>query len=338
MIGGRPFTGGLEGWAKFFREQTIASGGGLVRAELGSGEEKFGKHGQLKQRAQGAQALVAQKIIPCDENGSGFRLRERLTFRQVRHGAAAGDFGFECGGRFRGSGNKGEAFFAVERGEFHKSGGLPDDIVFYDKQTLGYLDRMGGPPFRIGASPGIKAGVFVCGGRAQKFHGDALVLCGGEPMGGDGRKVGNGGYDNAAKTGGECGFGRLLQAHGIGIGALGTFEDLLIRRVKFAELLPTRGILRAKFRQAGGGRVEGCFGERITNVDESRGDADPIFGCGKFDGGRNEGGEFCTGGVLENFDPGGEAFERACCFGVIRQECFHRELEAGRKHTVGLTC
>jgi hypothetical protein len=41
---------------------------------------------------------------------------------------------------------------------------------------------------------------------------------------------------------------------------------------------------------------------------------------------------------LENFDPGGEAFERACGFGVIRQEHFHRKLEAGRKHTVGLTC
>ena len=64
LPGGRPVAGGIERLAKFFRQQTIASCGGLVRDEVGSGDEQLRENGQLKQRPQGTQALVAQEIVP----------------------------------------------------------------------------------------------------------------------------------------------------------------------------------------------------------------------------------------------------------------------------------
>ena len=64
LPGGSPVTGGIERLAKFFRQQTITGCGGLVRDEVGSGDDQLRENGQLKQRPQGAQALVAQEIVP----------------------------------------------------------------------------------------------------------------------------------------------------------------------------------------------------------------------------------------------------------------------------------
>ena len=226
---------------------------------------------------------------------------------------------------------------AVLRGEINEGSGFRGDIIFDDEQVRGNLHGVRDPPLWIGTPPSVEEGVIFGSDLAEDLDVESAALQGGEPICGDERKVRDGGHDYTAKVRRNLRVGRCGQPEGIGIVAAGAVEKFVVGLVEFSELVPTWCILRIEFGQTGRGGIEGSFGECVADSDEAGGDAEPVFGGGEFDGGRDEGGKFAAGGVAENTGPGSESLEGGGGFRVFRKEGLHGQTEGWRKNGSGLT-
>ena len=244
---------------------------------------------------------------------------------------AADDARLEGGDRLGGDGDEGEVPCPAAGDEIEKLVSFLAGVMGGDQALVRDFKTVCGPPFRIGAPPGVEHGRII--GGLPSEHGDfgAAGGKGFEEGLGQKRKVRHTGHHGAAWKRIEKRVAGLDQAGLVRIEEPGGVERFEVGGVEFGQLGPALGVAFTDFDQERRRRIESGFGEKIAESGQAFRGPKEIIGGLQFNRRGNERGEGRARTVPEDFAPGDFTLGTGGEVGGFRQHRIDGQPEGRRK-------